>query len=168
MDVPPVRTAVGDVPRNAEDASRDMSQPVSIEQDPIAQDQNQHIQQEDVDISQLYAKGNSEFCFANLQSGGDECESDDALSNSDGEYYSEDDGDAFSDASMDEEDEDIWNREGDDTDAEEENDDCGHGEVEDPGELQEESQCIHDRDTASGEEAEVEIGVPKNRNDHED
>ena len=39
---------------------------------------------------------------------------------------------------MDEEDEDIWNREGDDTDEEEENDDCGHGEVEDPGELQEE------------------------------
>ena len=55
MDVPPARAAVGDVPRNAEEASRDMSQPGSIEQYPIAQDQNQHIQQEDVDISQLYA-----------------------------------------------------------------------------------------------------------------
>ena len=36
---------------------------------------------------------------------------------------------------MDEEDKDIWNREGDDTDAEEKNDDRGHGEVEDVGEL---------------------------------
>ena len=47
-----------------------MSQPGSIEQDPIAQDQNQHIQQEDVDISQLYAEGNAEIGFANLQTGG--------------------------------------------------------------------------------------------------
>ena len=70
MDVPPARAAVGDVPRNAEDTSRDMSQPGSIEQDPIAQDQNQHIQKEDVDISQLYAKGNAEFGFANLQTVG--------------------------------------------------------------------------------------------------
>ena len=88
VDVPPARAAVGDIPRNVEDASRDMSQSGSIEQDPIAQDQNQHIQQEDVEISQLYAEGNAKFGFANLQTGGDECESDDALSKSDGEYYS--------------------------------------------------------------------------------
>ena len=79
VDVPPDRAAVGDDPRNVEDASRDMSQPSSIEQDPISQDQNQHIQQEDVDISQLYAKGNAEFGFANLQTGGDECESDNRI-----------------------------------------------------------------------------------------
>ena len=40
VDVPPARAAVGNVPRNSEYASRDMNQPGSIEQDPIAQDQN--------------------------------------------------------------------------------------------------------------------------------
>ena len=63
VDVPPAHAAVDDVPRNAEDTSRDMIQPGSIEQDPISQEQNQHIQQEDVDISQLYAEGNAEFGF---------------------------------------------------------------------------------------------------------
>ena len=53
VDVPPARASVGDIISQRRGRLTDMSQPGSIEQDPIAQDQNQHIQQEDLDISQM-------------------------------------------------------------------------------------------------------------------
>ena len=105
MDQPASCTVVSEVPQHAEDTSSKLIHPGLDDQVPTAQDQDQVIQEDKVDFSHLFSEGNANFGFANLQTGAYQYESDDAASNYEEEYTSEDDGDAFSDASMDGEDE---------------------------------------------------------------